>query len=554
MLCFRINSIRELNFNEMIKIFSNHKLLLAAYLILAPLNAITSISFSLSLTPLIGAATQLDGSLFVQAVLACLCIAGLDLAVALLCKYVQLRWIQSCMDTLRQTLADGILQGDMNSFRGQDISGYISMFSNDASRLKETYFESLCGIYENSWSFVFSMVTLLFFNAWIGLFLLAIGFLSLGLPTLFTKKLNRAQSVQMHWAQRHLSLIHDIFCGYWIIRNHGVERCFSQKYHGVSQSLSKADLHGEFLPYKVSWLSSGITTISFIGVIALSVYSVIQGRISADFVLSLSQLIGGVLVPMELIPNYFSKVKGSRQIWDKLKGVAHPGKAQDHPAPDFPGRPWNTISISGLSFTYEGSGPQVLSDLSLRLERGKKYVIIGRSGSGKSTLAKIMAGRYPAQFSLSVDGNTAPPESLYRHVSYVDQAAFLFHDTIYQNVSFFRNISREKVKAILERMELFPSLEAEDILDMEVGEDGGKLSGGEKQRVALARELIVEKDILILDEYTSNLDPKTARELDELILGLEGMTCLVITHQLDSLLLKRCDAVLSMEEGRIVPM
>ena len=173
------------------------------------------------------------------------------------------------------------------------------------------------------------MVTLLFFNAWIGLFLLAIGFLSLGLPTLFTKKLNRAQSVQMHWAQRHLSLIHDIFCGYWIIRNHGVERCFSQKYHGVSQSLSKADLHGEFLPYKVSWLSSGITTISFVGVIALSVYSVIQGRISADFVLSLSQLIGGVLVPMELIPNYFSKVKGSRQIWDKLKRFTHPGKAQD---------------------------------------------------------------------------------------------------------------------------------------------------------------------------------------------------------------------------------
>src|SRR5699024_395814 len=114
-----------------------------------------SISFSLSLTPLIGAATQLDGSLFVQAVLACLCIAGLDLAVALLCKNVQLRWIQSCMDTLRQTLADGILRGDAGRFRTHDVSGYISLFSNDASRLKDIYFESLCGIYENSWSFVF---------------------------------------------------------------------------------------------------------------------------------------------------------------------------------------------------------------------------------------------------------------------------------------------------------------------------------------------------------------------------------------------------------------
>lgn len=92
----------------------------------------------------------------------------------------------------------------------------------------------------------------------------------------------------------------------------------------------------------------------------------------------------------------------------------------------------------------------------------------------------------------------------------------------------------------------------ENILNVGVGEGGAQLSGGEKQRIALARELIVRKDILILDEYTSSLDPETAKALDELVLGLSGVTCLLITHQLDSLLLKKCDAVYSLEEGKLV--
>lgn len=94
----------------------------------------------------------------------------------------------------------------------------------------------------------------------------------------------------------------------------------------------------------------------------------------------------------------------------------------------------------------------------------------------------------------------------------------------------------------------------ENILNVGVGEGGAQLSEGEKQRIALARELIVRKDILILDEYTSALDPETAKALDELVLGLSGVTCLLITHQLDSLLFKRCDAVYSLEEGKLVEL
>ena len=93
-----------------------------------------------------------------------------------------------------------------------------------------------------------------------------------------------------------------------------------------------------------------------------------------------------------------------------------------------------------------------------------------------------------------------------------------------------------------------------DVLEIMVGENGANLSGGERQRIALARELINPHEIFILDEYTSNLDPKTARMLDEIILALENVTCILITHQFDSLLLHNCDKVFSLEDGHLIEL
>lgn len=296
-------------------------------------------------------------------------------------------------------------------------------------------------------------------------------------------------------------------------------------------------------PFKAAWVPAGVTTLAFIGIISIGGYLVVRGRLAASVVLSLSQLIGGVLVPIESIPQYIAAWKGAGRVFNELTPLLTEQKPQEE-TPAALSAHWQTLHLEGLSFRYDEA--PVLDDASLTLERGKKYVLMGRSGSGKSTLAKVLAGILPGQFRLTVDGAPEEASALRSHLSYMDQKVFLFQDTVYENISLFRCLDRDTVKEMLRRMRFDP-----DRMDQDAGEDGALLSGGEKQRVALARELLHQKDILILDECMAAVDQKTARDLEELVLGLDGVTCLLITHQIDDLLLRESDGLLVVENGKI---
>ena len=137
-------------------------------------------------------------------------------------------------------------------------------------------------------------------------------------------------------------------------------------------------------------------------------------------------------------------------------------------------------------------------------------------------------------------------------VSYMEQDSFLFQDTIYENVSLYRELPRGSVEEILDKMNFGANLaERCSLLDLAVGENGAQLSGGERQRVALARELLSRKDVLILDESMSAVDQATAGELKRFVMNLEGVTCLLITHHLESYVISACDQVWLMENGSL---
>ena len=196
----------------------------------------------------------------------------------------------------------------------------------------------------------------------------------------------------------------------------------------------------------------------------------------------------------------------------------------------------------------------MLRGVSFRLVAGKRCALVGASGSGKSTLLNLMMGADGGYTgSIRIDGRElreVNTDSLYDLISLIGQNVFLFNDTIWRNITMFRSFPEEQVEKTVKEAGL-TELVSQKGRDYLCGENGGNLSGGERQRVSIARSLLRGTPVLLLDEATASLDAKTAREVTEAILDLEGLTRLVVTHRLEAPLLARYDEILVLRNGTL---
>ena len=211
------------------------------------------------------------------------------------------------------------------------------------------------------------------------------------------------------------------------------------------------------------------------------------------------------------------------------------------------------ITIDHLTYGYHEDAP-VLNDVSVRFEAGKSYAIVGTSGSGKSTLVNLLMGSSnDYQGSIRFDQRelrSIATESLYGLVSVVQQNVFIFDDTIRNNITMFRHFDEKLVQQATEKAGLTPLL-AERGEDYICGENGSGLSGGERQRISIARCLLRQTPVLLIDEATAALDAATAYSVSAAILAIEGLTRIVVTHRLEEPLLRKYDEILVLKNGEI---
>ena len=217
------------------------------------------------------------------------------------------------------------------------------------------------------------------------------------------------------------------------------------------------------------------------------------------------------------------------------------------------------LSLKNLSFKYESANKFLFKDISLDISKGKIYGITGLTGSGKTTLADIIMC-----LNNKVDGKILLNDSLnlneYKNswqklIGYVPQNIYLLDDTIKNNIA-FGEFSNDIDEATLLKSIKLAKLEKlinnlEKGYDTNIGENGSKLSGGQIQRVGIARALYANPQVLILDEITSSLDVNTEEEIIDVIKNLKGeKTIILITHRLN--MLKICDDVFELNNGLLI--
>ncbi|HZP82289.1 MAG TPA: ATP-binding cassette domain-containing protein, partial [Chthonomonadaceae bacterium] len=214
--------------------------------------------------------------------------------------------------------------------------------------------------------------------------------------------------------------------------------------------------------------------------------------------------------------------------------------------------------FENVSFRYSPDGPDVLENVSFEMHPGEVVAIVGRSGSGKSTLVDLIPRFYdPTAGRITIDGidvRDVKLETLRRQIGIVPQETWLFAGTLRDNIAYGnRQATDEEIKNAAYSANAYFIESMDKKFDTIVGERGIRLSGGEKQRIAIARAILMNPRLLILDEATSSLDASSEalvqEALDEL---MKGRTTIVIAHRLSTII--NADRILAMHDGRIVEM
>jgi ATP-binding cassette subfamily B protein len=235
--------------------------------------------------------------------------------------------------------------------------------------------------------------------------------------------------------------------------------------------------------------------------------------------------------------------------------LSQPAEITDTPnAPDLK-VPKGEVVFDNVTFAYDANRP-ILKGISLRVGPGQKIALVGPSGSGKSTIGRLLFRFYEVTGgAITIDGQdirSVTQTSLHQSIGVVPQDTVLFNDTVYYNIAYGNpDAPREAVEAAAKAAKIHDFIMSlPDGYEAKVGERGLKLSGGEKQRVGIARTLLKNPPILVLDEATSALDTQTERDIqDSLQLMGQGRSVITIAHRLSTI--ADSDRILVLEDGLV---
>ncbi len=289
-------------------------------------------------------------------------------------------------------------------------------------------------------------------------------------------------------------------------------------------------------------------------------YLVYIGQFNAGELIEFISYFTSIIWPIEAISmliDMSARASASAKRIDKFLGAEPDVKDRegiDESPVDIEGK----IEFKNLSFTYPLSEREVLTDISFTINAGENVGLIGRTGAGKTTIVDLIARTYNIpRGMLLVDGkdvNDIPIKELRRNIAYVPQDNFLFSDTIAANIAFSKenDDDRENIKKVAVLSDVDANIEEfPDKYDTILGERGVTVSGGQKQRISIARALMKDANILILDDSVSAVDTKTEKViLDNLRSTRKGKTTILIAHRISTI--ENMDKIIFVDDGRLL--
>jgi ATP-binding cassette, subfamily C, bacterial LapB len=358
-------------------------------------------------------------------------------------------------------------------------------------------------------------------------------------------------------AMRNATLVEGL-TGLETIKAHGAESQMQVKWEKATAFLARVSGQLRMLSSSSMYGAASIQQFVNVTIVVAGVYLIHERELSMGGLIAATTLAGRAMAPLGQVVGLllqFQNAKTAIKALDQV--VSTPGERANEAA--FVHRPEikGDIEFRDVHFGYPGAATEALRGISFRVKPGEKVLILGRVGSGKSTLQKLILGLFePTKGAVLMDGvdlRQLDPADIRRNLGYVEQDSLLFYGTLRENITIRAPYADDRTMvaaADLAGLTEFVNRHPEGF-DMVVGERGESLSGGQRQGVAIARAVLLEPPVLLLDEPTSSMDFTSEVQLKERIRAYaEHRTMIIVTHR--STLMDLASRIIVLDEGRIV--
>lgn len=450
----------------------------------------------------------------------------------------------SMVKKIRERLFDSILNQNMSDIISNQSSDYISQMTNDMNTFKNRFLGVFFLVSTCLINIIVTAVLMLIYQPIIAVISIGVSIIMVTVPMITSKKMIKHEQVRTNTLAAFTGGIQDIFEGLEVILNYNLAGSMKKRFDKINSEMSCADRNVEIYTAYTNSLGQSFGTLADILMLMMCAYFVASGNMTAGMLAIFITLKSNFSTNLTMILQTIPVLKGMEPVIAKIMPKDRTEEVDNLTVPTFN----SAIRIQNLGFGYSEE-KKIYEDFNCKIDKGKKYAIIGKNGTGKTTLVRLIAGyflNYSGQiFYDDKELHSVDRKKLNNIVNIVNQNTYLFNDTIRENILLGNEFSDDELDRVTDICGLNKITGG---LDTGVGEKGCLLSGGQRQRVAIARALIRKTPLLILDEGTSAIDTVGANEIEKIILNNPSMTLIVITHNQSKENLDKYDEVIRIGE------
>ena len=463
----------------------------------------------------------------------------------------QPRFLERAMRQYKDFAFKKLIGKSISSFRDESAAGYLSALTNDAASIETNYLAQMLAMITKAVTFIGALLLMCRYSLLMTAIAAGLTVLPL-IASLLTG--NRLQAVESRVSERNgefTAALSDCLAGFTVVKNFRAEREIFRLFAQSNKALEHEKFTGRRIKTLVGMIGAVTGIFAQLGVFIAGVYlSMKGGSMTPGAVVLFVNLMNFIISPIAELPGLLACRKAALGLVDKLAAALERSSSRE--GSETLNRLEHGIRLENVSFAYE-PGKTVLHGINAEFEAGRAYALVGGSGSGKSTLLNLlMAAETNYSGHILADGielSDISTDSLYGTMAAIQQNVFVFNASIKDNVSMFRDFPKTEMDEAIARAHL-GALIRERGEDYLCGENGSGLSGGEKQRISIARAILKDAPIVILDEATSSVDPENEQALLSAIEELtKNKTLISIAHRLSTV--QKADQIIVIDNGHV---